>query len=339
MTLNNQRIEVFATCPQSKGASHQGYLQHVQDVARWSEQSGCAGILVYADNGLVDPWLVSQAILQSTVSLSPLVAVQPVYMHPYAAAKKVASLAFLHHRRIFLNMIAGGFKNDLIALGDNTPHDDRYLRLTEYTSIIQQLLECKEPVTFHGKYYQVSNLSMTPPLPPELRPGVFVSGSSNAGLKAAQALGAVPIKYPACPSNEQVQNAVDGISPGLRIGIIARESAEEAWRVAHHRFPPNREGQLAHQLAMKTSDSQWHRQLSELAVASANQQTPYWLGPFENYRTFCPYLVGNYEQVSEHIERYIEFGFRTFILDIPPSEEELMHTSIVFHHAQEMALC
>jgi len=43
----------------------------------------------------------------------PLVAVQPVYMHPYSVAKMVSTLAFLHQRRVFLNMVAGGFKNDL----------------------------------------------------------------------------------------------------------------------------------------------------------------------------------------------------------------------------------
>ena len=60
----------------------------VADVARWSEAAGCEGILVYTDNGIVDPWLVSQLILQSTERLAPLVAVQPAYMHPYWVAKR-----------------------------------------------------------------------------------------------------------------------------------------------------------------------------------------------------------------------------------------------------------
>src|SRR3954466_13223305 len=130
---------VFSTCPQSKGAQSD-YLDRVAEISRWSEAAGCEGMLVYTDNSLVDPWLVTQVALQSTERLAPLVAVQPVYMHPYTVAKMVASLAFMHGRRIYLNMLAGGFKNDLVALGDETPHDDRYERTTEYTRIILELL-------------------------------------------------------------------------------------------------------------------------------------------------------------------------------------------------------
>ena len=103
-------LEVFATCPQSSAADTASYLRKVADVARWSEQCGCKGILVYTDNSLVDAWLVSQIIIQHTEKLCPLVAVQPVYMHPYAVAKLVASLGYLYDRRIYLNMVAGASK-------------------------------------------------------------------------------------------------------------------------------------------------------------------------------------------------------------------------------------
>ena len=51
-------IEIFSTCPPSSGVPREAYLQHVIDVARWSEAAGCRGILVYSDNSLVDAWLV-----------------------------------------------------------------------------------------------------------------------------------------------------------------------------------------------------------------------------------------------------------------------------------------
>src|SRR5262249_2562073 len=95
----------------------------------------------------------------------------------------------------------------------------------------------------------------------------------------------------------------------------------------------DRKGELAHQLAMKTSDSVWHKQLSELGKTQENN--PYWLVPFQHYKTFCPYLVGSYSKVSTEIARYIALGFHTFIVDIPPSEEELYHTGLVFRQAVE----
>lgn len=337
-TLSEVQLEVFCTCPQSFAVSRDQYVDEVKAVARWSEECGCKGILVYTDNSLVDPWLVSQIILQNTKKLCPLVAVQPAYMHPYAVAKIVSSFAHLYERRIFLNMVAGGFTTDLAALNDTTPHDKRYARLIEYTSIIQLLLGNSGPVTYEGEFYTIRNLKMTPPVPAPLLPGVFVSGSSEAGLLAARALGATAVKYPKPARDYGQENSQECVGSGVRVGIISRASADEAWRIAHERFPTDKKGQLTHKLAMKVSDSSWHKQLSEVAAESHIDPTPYWLVPFENYKTFCPYLVGDYEIVSNELARYVVAGYETFILDIPASKEELFHTSEVFKLAATKVL-
>jgi len=332
-TLSLEGIRVFATCPSSGTVPQDVYPGRVASVARWSEEAGCCGVLVYTDNGLVDPWLVSQLVIASTERLSPLVAVQPVYLHPYAAAKMVASLGHLHGRRLFLNLVAGGFKNDLLALGDETPHDERYERTVEYGSVMQQLLASPSPVTFAGKHYRVQNLRMTPPLPPELRPGLLISGSSPAGLEAARALGATAVRYPKPPGEEDEVPSGDSVDFGVRVGIVARERAQEAWAVARLRFPEDRKGQITHKLAVGVSDSQWHRQLSEREAEEASNGSPYWLGPFQNYKTFCPYLVGSYERVALEVAGYLELGYSTFILDVPASPDDLLHTAVVFRRA------
>lgn len=325
-------LQVFSTCP-SSSATSEGYIEKVIRTARWSEQAGCTGMLIYTDNSLVDPWLISQVIIENTRALCPLVAVQPVYMHPFSIAKMVASLAFLHGRRVYLNMVAGGFKNDLIALNDTTPHDSRYDRLIEYTSIIRQLLEGRAPVTFEGKFYRVSGLTLSPPMIQRLQPGILVSGSSDAGLAAARAMGAIAVKYPEPPEQcKAVVSDQDG-TYGVRVGIIARANEDEAWRVAFERFPEDRKGQLTHHLAMKVSDSAWHKRLSEIGRQSNGKRDTYWLHPFETYKTFCPYLVGSYERVAAELARYMAGGYRTYILDIPAAEEELEHSGKVFQLA------
>ena len=43
-------------------------------------------------------------IIGATGTLCPLVAIQPLAMHPYSVAKMVTSLAFLHGRRVYLNI-------------------------------------------------------------------------------------------------------------------------------------------------------------------------------------------------------------------------------------------
>ena len=325
-------LEVFSTCPSALEPA-ETYKDRIIRAARWSERAGCAGMLVYTDNSLADPWLVSQILIEHTRSLCPLVAVQPVYMHPYSVAKMIATLAFIYERRIWLNMVAGGFKNDLAALNDNSPHDDRYARLIEYTTIIQSLLE-GGPVTLRGQFYGVTNLTLHPRVPPELRPGLLMSGSSEAGLRAAQATRAVAVKYPEPPeSNTPAESGPSAV----RIGIVTRPRSEAAWKAALTRFPPDRKGQLTRQLATKVSDSVWHKRLAEIGRNPVDGRRTYWLDPFENYQTNCPYLVGSYQEVAGELARYVALGHRTFILDIPAAEEELEHTAIAFQTASQRA--
>jgi alkanesulfonate monooxygenase len=327
-------IDVFTTCPPSYNRSDAAaYLKHVCDVSRWSDEAGCKGMLIYTDNNMVDPWLLAQVVVQNTRSLMPLVAVQPVYMHPFAVAKEVSTLSYLYGRRIALNMVAGGFKNDLTALNDTTPHDRRYDRLVEYTTIIQRLLAGAAPVTFEGEFYCVRQLVLKPPLPAELMPLITISGSSAEGLAAARALNAIPVMYPEPADRCSADPLERDQGCGVRVGIIARPDEDDAWQVAYERFPPDRAGQIAHSLAMKVSDSSWHRQLSDLAAKTKGTRDTYWLVPFEQYKTFCPYLVGSYSQVAHEVGRYVGSGVGLFILDVPASGEELDHISRVMSRA------
>jgi alkanesulfonate monooxygenase len=324
---------LYATIPHYHGQDPEGYLRHVGQVARWSETAGCEGALVYTDNSLLDPWLVAQAVMQATERLVPLVAVQPVYMHPYAVAKKIATLGYLYGRRVDLNMVAGGFKTDLVALCDETPHDRRYDRLVEYTEIVKQLC-AGGPICFEGDFHQVKNLKLSPPLPAELQPRILLSGSSEAGLAAARSLSALPVCYPEPAKDFVAARGADGCF-GMRVGIVAREEDGPAWEVATTRFPEDRAGQLKHQLAMKVSDSSWHKQLS--ALAKEHTRDTYWMVPFTNYKTFCPYLVGSHDCVGSELARYFAQGCSTMILDVPVGTEDMGHVIRTIRRGVELA--
>uniref|UniRef100_A0AAU3GMJ7 LLM class flavin-dependent oxidoreductase n=1 Tax=Streptomyces sp. NBC_01401 TaxID=2903854 RepID=A0AAU3GMJ7_9ACTN len=320
-------ITVFGTCPPSVREHGQDYLEWVRDVARWSDRAGYEGVLVYTDNRSVDPWLVAQNIIQATARLAPLVAVQAAYMHPFTAAKLVAGLAYLYQRRVHLNIVAGGFTGDLEAMGAALPHDARYDRAVEYASIMKQLLTSPEPVTFEGTYYSVAGLRLETVPSPDLESRFLVSGSSPAGMAAARALSATGIVYPERP--EKQAPADPAVTQGLRFGVITRPTSAEAWEVALARFPEHRAGRISHRLAMARSDSRWHEQLSQ----ATERHGTYWMGPFKNYRTFCPYFVGDYATVGQEIGRYVALGYRTFILDTPAQEQDLKHTAVVLDMA------
>ncbi|AFO87375.1 LLM class flavin-dependent oxidoreductase [Phaeobacter inhibens] len=327
-------MKLFTTAPPSVRSSAGDYLSRIADIARWHEDAGVEGMLIYTDNSLMDPWTVAQATIERTSKFVPLVATQPLYMHPLAAARKISSLGFLYGRKLALNMVAGGFVRDLKQLGDQAEHDPRYDRLTEYSQIMMALLH-GETVTLAGEYYQVEGLRLEPALDEVLMPELFVSGMSPACQATAATLGATRLSYTK-PREQLDQAAVAGKNLGVRFGVIARPRSEDAWEEARARFPADRRGQLAHRMAQGTSDSIWHQQISAVAEELEDARSgAYWLFPIKNYKTFCPYLVGSYEEVADYIQSYISLGFETLILDVPQGRDDLGHTMRAFDLCQQ----
>lgn len=329
-------LKVYATTPESepqaiaRGVVVDGrdYYKKVVNTARWSEVHGFEGTLIYSNNSLVDGWSVAQIILENTDRLVPLVAVNPIYIRPYSLAKRIASLSFMFDRRIDINWIAGGFQNDLKSLGESTPHDKRYDRLLDYAQLVKKLLTSRKLFTHDGKYYKKYNIKLMPSVPDELVPVELISGTSDAGIATAEILGATKVKYAKSLSEYEGETSSEVYNLGVRFGIIARETSQEAWDVANKRFPDDPKGKMAHALATKTSDSKWHEQLSKLEVKEG--QSVYWLKPFHTYKTFCPYLVGSHQEVAEELTGYVKLGHTSIILDIMPKEEDYYHCRQVF---------
>jgi alkanesulfonate monooxygenase len=320
-------IDIFSTCPASSEVSHDLYLQQVINTARWSEAWGCAGTLIDAGNSLVDPWLVAYTIIRYTRTLCPLVAVQPLYMHPYAVAKIVSTIGCLYGRRVMLNLDPESFESDL-APNDSTPSAGRNDRLVEYTLVIKKLLGSPDPLTYHGRFYTVDQIKLIPVAPPELFPGIFVSASPEIGANAAARLGAIAVKSPKV-ANEEAGPSDKSVKFAIRLGIIAREDAAEAWKIARGRFPKDRRGPSTPLSAARVAGPPEHEEARGLTRRV--ERGPYWLGPFRHYKAMCPYLVGSYKEVAGEIAKYVGMGYRTFILDLPPNAEEFGHVAVVFN--------
>lgn len=339
MISNN--LTIIGTCPayprgnafDTKGGA--GFLDHLAKSALCAEKQGWDALLVYSDNSQLDPWLLATAMLEATSKLSPLVAVQPIYVHPFALAKSVASLSLLYQRPVHLNLIAGGFPRDLEALGDDTRHDRRYDRLAEYGTIIQELLKGSRPVSLDGEFYSLDKAQLFPPLTKELYPMFTMAGSSNAGIAAAKKLQARSIQY-LRPSHEYENDDMATDLPlGTRVGIIARSSAEEAWDVARKRFPKNELGTAFRQLAVQISDSVWVKELGrEISLPSGH---PYWLGPYSFGYQSCPFLVGDENTVAAELANYIRLGMKTFLVAEAQDEEDASYITKAFSLALKLS--
>ena len=59
-----------------------------------------------------------------TERLSPLIAVNPIYMHPFSAAEFMSSYVQMFGRKVYLDMITGTALDYLEAMKDAVLHDD-----------------------------------------------------------------------------------------------------------------------------------------------------------------------------------------------------------------------
>lgn len=304
-----------------------------RDIAGWSEECGFRGMLLYTDNRTPDAWVLGQDVLVRTTRLSPLIAVQPVYMHPFATAQKIHALISLYGRAIDINLVAGGFQLDLAGLNDRAGHDDRYERLAEYGLIVMKLLT-GENVTFKGRFYSLNGVRLSSGIPIDLRPHITVAGSSPAGRKCATILGATPIEYPepldvtslSCERSIGLSTS-HHCSKGIRVGILARETTHVAWEQAEEWLPDDSMDKSRLHSAVSITDSSWLRRLSDMAPSvRTGPPDVYWLRPFQMGISFCPYLVGSYEDVARYLRAYFTTGVRVVILDAPRRKEELEHT-------------
>ena len=334
--VDGTSYRLIGACPSSRKApSSREYIGMLNDAVEWAEQDGWEALLIYTSNGLADPWVIAQLILQNSAKVSPLVAVQPFYAHPFSIANKILTLALLFNRPVYMNYVAGDYPLDREALCDDIHHDKRYTRLVEYGVLINRLLSSRTPVSAIGEFYKANGLSLFSSLPASLLPRVLVSGSSAAGMHSARTLNACAIQYPK-PSYEYQSVILDpAISFGLRIGIVARESRSEAWAVAKQRFPDSQDGAFARKFASAASDSVWVKELGKRTVFTESH--PYWLGPFQNSLSACPFLVGSLDEVAGELAAYMRAGFRTFLLETPENRADSEMISEVFRLAGGMS--
>jgi alkanesulfonate monooxygenase len=329
------KLHLIGSCPVIGSGKSNEYPGLLESVAGWAERDGWEAILIYADNRQADPWLVAQIIVEKTSHLRPLVAVQPLYAHPFAVAKSILTIAQVYGRQIYLNMVAGSFPRDMEALCDTTAHDRRYDRVVEYATIVRDLFKNSGLLSVTGEFYRVKNLQLLPKTQPELWPKFLISGSSQAGVNAARKIGARAIRY-LRPAGEYGLDSFDkGLMHGTRLGIVTRETHEAAWEVAHRRYPEDAYGAGIRRVAASVSDSVWVKELSlDIRVPAGH---PYWLGPYKNYQTACPFLVGSSKEVIAELAEYIRLGITTFLIEQPEDREDSARITEVFEAARQVA--
>ncbi|EDP95411.1 LLM class flavin-dependent oxidoreductase [Kordia algicida OT-1] len=291
------------------------FADYLTDFIQETETSHFSGTLLPESiEGPINPWFFAQELLSKSSKL-PFIAINPCFVHPLYVVRNLYNLSTFYQRPMYLNFITGGSAADSMKISDVLSKEEKYNRLNEFITIVQELLTANESETysFKGKYYTLDNIVFKGSLPAQLQPVFHIAGSSEFAQQLLQQKKMIQLKMGESLSKLSL-NASQKIS--YHFGIITRETTEEAQEVLKFFSKKDRKRSILQQISIKQSQSVWKESVYKCYKAS-EEDTVYSLQPFVNGYSDVPYLVGSYEDVSTYIQTYIEKGVESLIVEIP----------------------
>jgi alkanesulfonate monooxygenase len=307
-------------------------LRYLALVARAAEQAGFEAVLTPTGTFCEDSWLTTAALLGETERLKFLVAFRPGLISPTLAAQMAGTYQRISGGRLMLNVVTGGEAAEQRRFGDHLNHDQRYARTAEFLQVVRGAWT-GTPVTFRGEHYDVENATVREA--PDPVPPIFFGGSSPAALPVAaqhvdtyltwaEPPAAVAAKLDAVRT--LAKDAGRQLSYGIRLHVISRDTADEAWGVARAllaRVPASEIERAKKQFAATESEGQ--RRMAALTTGDSLEVSPNLWAGFGIVRPGAgTALVGSHAEVAARIREYQGLGLDHFILSGQPHLEEAL---------------
>ncbi|CRQ93975.1 Methanesulfonate monooxygenase [Pseudomonas aeruginosa] len=325
---------------QGARAVDHGYLQQIAQAA---DRLGFGGVLIPTGRSCEDSWLVAASLIPVTQRLKFLVALRPGIISPTVAARQAATLDRLSNGRALFNLVTGGDPDELAGDGLHLSHAERYEASVEFTRIWRRVLE-GETVDYAGKHIQVKGAKLLYPPLQQPRPPLYFGGSSEAAHELAgeqvdvyltwgEPLPAVAAKI--ADVRQRAARHGRTVKFGIRLHVIVRETAEEAWRAADRLIEHiSDETIAAAQQSFARFDSEGQRRMAALHGGRRDRleiQPNLWAGVGLVRGGAGTALVGDPRQVAERIGEYAELGIDSFIFSgYPHLEEAYRFAELVF---------
>lgn len=308
-----------------------GYLKQI---AQAVDQLGFEGVLLPTGNSCEDAWVVASTLVPVTRRLKFLVAVRPAVMSPTLAARMAATFDRFSDGRLLINVVTGGDPEEAKGDGVFLSHDERYEVTDEFLNVWRGSIS-GEPTTFKGKHVHVEGAKVIYPPLQRPHPPLYFGGSSPAAIELAARQVDVYLTWGEPPA--QVAEKIDVVRRkaaeagrtmrfGIRMHVIVRESAEEAWRVANDLIKYVDEETIARsQRAIAKLDSEGQRRMVALHQGDRSKleiSPNLWAGVGLVRGGAGTALVGDPETVAQRFKEYADAGIETFILSGYPHLEE-----------------
>lgn len=308
-------------------------LTYLHQICAAAEINGFEAALTPAGLWCEDAWLTTAMLIERTQTLKFLVAFRPGLISPTLAAQMTGTFQRHSSGRLLINVVTGGEPHEQQAYGDFLDKPSRYARTGEFLKVLRKLWDADAPITFAGEHIRIENaLLNNPPAP---KPLVFFGGSSKpAGFVAAEyadvyltwgePLAAVQEKLDWIRRLATEQGRV--LQYGLRIHVITRDTAEQAWAEADRLVAAIDPADVKRvQASLALSESEGQRRMLELhgGVRRNLQIAPnLWAGVGLVRGGAGTAIVGSHAEVAEMLTQYAHLGIDHFILSGYPHLEE-----------------
>ncbi|WP_424216947.1 LLM class flavin-dependent oxidoreductase (plasmid) [Streptomyces sp. BI20] len=310
-------------------------IPYLAQVARAAEQAGFHSLLTPVGLGCADPWIVTTALAQHTSRIGFLVAFRAGFASPTLIAQQADSFRRFAGGRIALNVVTGGDPAEQRAYGDTLGHDERYARTEEVMTVLGELLAGRE-VDHEGAHLRVAGARLADP---ELRHPVplYFGGASPAAEEVAARRADVQLLWGEPPAavaervarlRERARAVGRTVRFGLRVHVISRDTAAEAWAEADRILAGiDPEAVRATQERFARMDSTGQARMTALhgGVADAARLTVapnLWAGVGLVREGAGTALVGSHDEVAARLAEYRALGIDEFVLSGYPHLEE-----------------
>jgi alkanesulfonate monooxygenase len=330
-------------------------LAYLRQIAAAADKLGYYGVLLPTGKSCEDSWIVASALVTSTERLRFLVAARPGLQPPTVAARMTATLDRLSGGRLLINIVTGGDPVENKGDGIFMSHAERYAVTREFLAAYKALL-AGETVNVNGEHIRIEGGQLLFPPVQQPHPPLYFGGSSDEAIDVAAESVDKYLTWGEPPADvadkvAKVRKAAERtgrtVTFGIRLHVIVRETADEAWRAADALISHVDDETIAKaQAVFARMDSVGQSRMARLHGGRRDKlevSPNLWAGVGLVRGGAGTALVGSPDQVAARMEEYRQAGVDTFILSgYPHLEEAYRFAELVFPllplaHAPERA--
>jgi alkanesulfonate monooxygenase len=308
-------------------------LNYLKQVAQAADSLGYHGVLIPTGRSCEDSWVIASALVPLTERLRYLVAIRPGIISPTVSARMAATLDRLSNGRLLINVVTGGDPTKTVA----TAASSAQRTLRSHRRVPEDLAP--------GIARRIGGFRRQTPAGTE-RQGAVSAGAETLSAAVLRRLvrrrhdlaaeqvdvyltwGEPPAAVAEKLADVRERAARHGrtVKFGIRLHVIVRETAEEAWKAADKLIEHiSDETIAAAQKSFSRFDSEGQRRMAALHDGRRDNleiAPNLWAGVGLVRGGAGTALVGDPQQVAARIKEYADLGIESFIFSGYPHLEE-----------------